>query len=72
MGKLAMSMIGTRLLRQCSSSWMVVRSPKAKDGRETTNPVSYNPGGKRSWAFPIEEEWSSFDGEVEEIYTVDD
>ena len=34
---------------------------------------SYNTGGKRStWAYPIEEEWSSYDWETDEVYAVDD
>ena len=33
---------------------------------------NYSPGGKRSWAFPIEEEWSSYEGETDEIYAVED
>ena len=43
-----------------------------KNGYKQRQKSNYNPGGKRLWAFPIEEEWSSYDGENEESYAVDD
>ena len=43
-----------------------------KSGYKQRQQSNYSPGGKRSWAFPIEEEWSSYDGENEEIYAVED
>ena len=43
-----------------------------KNGYKQRQQSNYNPGGKRLWAFPIEEEWSSYDGENEESYAVDD
>ena len=33
---------------------------------------NYGAGKRGSWAFPIEEEWSSYDGETEEAYAIDE
>ena len=33
---------------------------------------NYGAGKRGSWAFPIEEEWSSYEGETEEAYAIDE
>eukprot|EP00913_Durusdinium_trenchii_P034973 g32715.t1 len=43
-----------------------------KSSYKSRQQSNYNPGGQRSWAFPIEEEWSSYEGENDEIYAVED
>ena len=44
-----------------------------KGGYKSRSQNNFGPGGKRSsWAFPIEEEWSSYDGETEEAYAIDE
>ena len=71
-----MSMIGTRLLKQS----MLIQldggeEPQGKGWKssyKSRQQSNYNPGGQRSWAFPIEEEWSSYEGENDEIYAVED
>eukprot|EP00913_Durusdinium_trenchii_P024135 g22662.t1 len=44
-----------------------------KGGFKSRQQSSYNTGGKRSsWAYPIEQEGSSYDGETDDVYAVDD